>query len=79
VRTGGGFILLDKFIEINAPLEEARLIRANNLSEKYKSNPGVNKVIGSDKNLYELQSAGNGRNVGVVQSKSAASPKKKNK
>ncbi len=54
MRTGGGFILLDKFIEVVAPLEEAKMMRAENITQKFKTNVGVNKVLGNDKNLYQL-------------------------
>lgn len=40
VRTGGGYILLDKFIEVNAPIEEANKVRMENISNKYKQNVG---------------------------------------
>jgi len=40
VRTGGGYILLDKFIEVNAPIEEAYKTRLDNVSGKYKHNVG---------------------------------------
>ena len=57
VKTGGGFILLDKFIEINAPLEEAKIQRAQSISDKSKIIPGINKV--------ELQAPGK-NNIGIV-------------
>jgi hypothetical protein len=67
---------IDKFIEIYAPLEEARLVRAQSLTDKYKSNPVPNKPLGSDKNLYELNSA---KNFGVGLSKNGSSNSNSNK
>ncbi len=47
MKTGGVYILLDKFIEINAPLEEAKLLRSQTISDKSKPS---NKLVGIDKN-----------------------------
>jgi hypothetical protein len=41
-------------MEVNAPLEEAKIVKAQNVAEKYKSNAGYKKVMGSDKNVYEI-------------------------
>jgi len=43
VRTGGGYILLDKFIEVNATIEEAMKMNLQNVNKKYKDNTGNNK------------------------------------
>lgn len=53
VRVGGGWILIDKYMEINAPIEEARIVKANNVSDKYKTH-AFKQVLGNDKNIYEI-------------------------
>lgn len=72
MRTGGGYILLDKFIEVNAPLEEAKIVQAQNISEKFKTNVGMKQVMGADKNLYSL-----GKTNLVVAGKNSPGQKKK--
>jgi hypothetical protein len=54
VRVGGGYLLLDKFIEMNAPVEEARLINAKNISSKFSKNVNVKKVTGG-KAIYSVE------------------------
>jgi hypothetical protein len=49
VRTGGGYIQLDRFIEVMAPLEEAKIIRAQSITDKYKGNAVGKKAISSEK------------------------------
>ena len=56
VRVGGGFLLLDKFIEMNAPVEEAKLMNAKNITGKFSKNVGVKKVMGG-KAIYSLENA----------------------
>ena len=41
-------------MEVNAPLEEAKIVKAHNVADKYKTNAGYKKVMGSDKNVYEI-------------------------
>ncbi len=67
---------IDKFIEIYAPLEEARMVRANSLNDKYKSNPASSKPLLNEKNLYELNSA---KNIAVGLSKNGSSNSNSNK
>jgi len=54
VRVGGGYLLLDKFIEMQAPVEEAKLMNAKNISNKYAKNVCVKKVTGG-KAIYALE------------------------
>jgi hypothetical protein len=61
VRVGGGYLLLDKFIEMNAPVEEAKLMNAKNISGKFSKNVNVKKVTGG-KAIYSLESANSNRN-----------------
>ena len=67
---------IDKFIEIYAPLEEARLTRANSLNDKYKSNPVSSKLSVNEKNLLELNSA---KNIAIGLSKNGSSNSNSNK
>jgi hypothetical protein len=64
VRSGGGYILLDKFIEVEAPIEEAKLMKVHNVADKYK-NTGMTKIQGS-KNVYELENGGRGLGVALT-------------
>lgn len=64
VRTGGGFILLDKFIEVNAPIEEAKLMKASNVTDKFKTNSGMVKLTSGGKPVYELEAVG--KNLGIT-------------
>jgi len=56
VRVGGGYLLLDKFIEMQAPVEEAKLMNAKNISNKFQRNVNVKKVTGG-KPIYSLENA----------------------
>ena len=40
-------------MEINAPIEEAKIVKANNVSDKYKTH-AFKQVLGNDKNIYEI-------------------------
>jgi len=60
VRVGGGFLLMDKFIEMNAPVEEAKIMNAKNISGKFSKNVNVKKVTGG-KAIYSLENANSSR------------------
>jgi len=54
IRVGGGYLLLDKFIEVQAPIEEAKLMEAKNVTNKFGRNVCVKKVTGG-KAIYALE------------------------
>jgi len=54
VRVGGGYLLLDKFIEMQAPVEEAKIMDAKNITNKFGRNVCVKKVTGG-KAIYSLE------------------------
>jgi hypothetical protein len=64
VRVGGGYMILDKFIETYAPIEEANMMKVENVSDKYKNNTGIKKVINQEGNIYEFSNTG--KNMGVT-------------
>jgi hypothetical protein len=64
VRVGGGYMILDKFIETYAPIEEANMMKVENVSDKYKNNTGIKKVINQEGNIYEFSSTG--KNMAVT-------------
>ena len=53
--------MIDKYMEINAPIEEAKFVKANNVADKYKTQ-AFKQVLGNDKNLYEI----GGKKLGIA-------------
>jgi hypothetical protein len=47
-------------MEINAPIEEAKIVKASNVSDKYKTH-AFKQALGNDKNIYEI----GGKKLGV--------------
>ncbi len=47
-------------MEINAPIEEAKFVKANNVADKYKAQ-AFKQILGDDKNLYEI----GGKKLGI--------------
>jgi hypothetical protein len=52
--------MIDKYMEINAPIEEAKFVKANNVADKYKAQ-AFKQILGDDKNLYEI----GGKKLGI--------------
>jgi hypothetical protein len=48
-------------MEINAPIEEAKIVNASNVADKYKTH-AFKQVMGNEKNLYEI----GGKKLGIA-------------